>query len=283
MNGDSTRVARIELPDGTPVWARISGAEELSYTDTGFHERVEASVESLHSLITGVARSLSGPLSAVRPDEVSVEFGIELTAKAGKVVGLLADGEAKAALTVTLTWNGGPPEPGVASAGGGAEAGPTGGGTVPGGGTGPSGPAPGTGPAPTAPGTGPAPTAPGTGPAPTAPGAGSGRAAQVPHPGPRRVWEPDGESARGGPVTGARAVDPAPASVPGASVPGPRPAARPAAAPAPEPRPPSHATPVPPTPAPHPHLAPRTFPPRAPEPSPAPRPEALFGVWGHPG
>ncbi|MFD6026086.1 CU044_2847 family protein [Streptomyces griseoluteus] len=265
MNGDSTRVARIELPDGTPVWARISGAEELSYTDTGFHERVEASVESLHSLITGVARSLSGPLSAVRPDEVSVEFGIELTAKAGKVVGLLADGEAKAALTVTLTWNGGPPEPGVASAGGGAEAGPTGGGTVPGGGTGPSGPAPGTGPAP------------------TAPGAGSGRAAQVPHPGPRRVWEPDGESARGGPVTGARAVDPAPASVPGASVPGPRPAAHPAAAPAPEPRPPSHATPVPPTPAPHPHLAPRTSPPPAPEPSPAPRPEALFGVWGHPG
>ncbi|WP_408649161.1 CU044_2847 family protein [Streptomyces herbicida] len=114
-----TRVARIELPDGTPVWARISGAEELavpsgelSYTDTGFAERVEASVESLHSLVTGVARSLAGPLRAVRPDEVSVEFGIELTAKAGKVVGLLADGEAKAGITVTLTWNGGgPPDP----------------------------------------------------------------------------------------------------------------------------------------------------------------------------
>ncbi|MGN5380165.1 CU044_2847 family protein [Streptomyces lasalocidi] len=73
---------------------------------------MEASVESLQSLITGVARSLSGPLRAVRPDEVSVEFGIELTAKAGKVVGLLADGEAKAAITVTLTWHGdGPPDP----------------------------------------------------------------------------------------------------------------------------------------------------------------------------
>ncbi|MGW7257196.1 CU044_2847 family protein [Streptomyces sp. NPDC054834] len=119
MGHEVTRVARIELPDGTPVWARISGAEELavpsgelSYTDTGFAERVEASVESLHSLVTGVARSLAGPLRAVRPDEVSVEFGIELTAKAGKVVGLLADGEAKAGITVTLTWNGGgPPDP----------------------------------------------------------------------------------------------------------------------------------------------------------------------------
>ncbi|MBA2808924.1 hypothetical protein E0500_016325 [Streptomyces sp. KM273126] len=116
--GDVTRVARIEMPDGTPVWARISGAEELavpsgelSYTDTGFTDRVEAQVESLQSVVTSVARSLAAPLRAVRPDEVSVEFGIELTAKAGKVVGLLADGEAKAGIKVTLTWNGGPPDP----------------------------------------------------------------------------------------------------------------------------------------------------------------------------
>jgi len=129
---EATRVARIALPDGTPVWARISGAEELavpsgelSYTDTGFADRVEASVESLHSLVTGVARSLAGPVRAVRPDEVSVEFGIELTAKAGKVVGLLADGEAKAGITVTLTWHGGPPEPDApAGPASGAAAGP---------------------------------------------------------------------------------------------------------------------------------------------------------------
>ncbi|WP_405882425.1 hypothetical protein OG762_29815 [Streptomyces sp. NBC_01136] len=117
MGDEVTRIARIEMPDGTPVWARISGAEELeepsgelSFTDVGFGERVEAQVESLQSVITSVARSLAAPLRAVRPDEVSVEFGIELTAKAGKVVGLLADGEAKAGLTVTLTWNGGPPD-----------------------------------------------------------------------------------------------------------------------------------------------------------------------------
>ncbi|MFG2451285.1 CU044_2847 family protein [Streptomyces sp. M41(2017)] len=116
--GDAvTRIARIEMPDGTPVWARISGADELeeqsgelSLSDVAFGDRVEAQVESLQSVITSVARSLAAPLRAVRPDEVSVEFGIELTAKAGKVVGLLADGEAKAGITVTLTWNGGPPD-----------------------------------------------------------------------------------------------------------------------------------------------------------------------------
>ncbi|MER5469749.1 CU044_2847 family protein [Streptomyces sp. NPDC002935] len=117
MSDAVTRIARIEMPDGTPVWARISGADELeeqggelSLTDVGFGDRVEAQVESLQSVITSVARSLAAPLRAVRPDEVSVEFGIELTAKAGKVVGLLADGEAKAGITVTLTWNGGPPD-----------------------------------------------------------------------------------------------------------------------------------------------------------------------------
>ncbi|MFE7777819.1 CU044_2847 family protein [Streptomyces sp. NPDC057445] len=120
MGDSEARITRIVLPDGTPVWARISGAEALerplpsgsgglSYSDTGFAEQVQARVESLQGIVTGVARSLAEPLRSVRPDEVSVEFGIELTAKAGKVVGLLADGEAKGAIKVTLTWNGGGP------------------------------------------------------------------------------------------------------------------------------------------------------------------------------
>lgn len=254
MNGDSTRVARIELPDGTPVWARISGAEELghaeelSYTDTGFHERVEASVESLHSLITGVARSLSGPLSAVRPDEVSVEFGIELTAKAGKVVGLLADGEARAALTVTLTWNGGPPEQGPVPG-----AAPGGGGPVPTGGAGPAAGPTGAGPRPGGP-------PPGAVPGPAAPGAGSGPAARAPSPGPQLACAPDAEPVRRESVPVRRAPVPVhrdPVTEP------------PAADPAPVPAPRAHPAPDPPIPA--------------PQPSPAPRPEALVGVWGHPG
>ncbi|MFF9567890.1 CU044_2847 family protein [Streptomyces sp. NPDC014685] len=144
MGDSEARITRIEMPDGTEVWARISGAEELeepagpaepvastgpSFTDVGARpgsgpsftdiradrgpdrmaDRVQARVESLHGVVTSVARSLAEPLRSVRPDEVSVEFGIELTAKAGKVVGLLADGEAKGSIKVTLTWNGGGP------------------------------------------------------------------------------------------------------------------------------------------------------------------------------
>ncbi|WP_394812982.1 CU044_2847 family protein [Streptomyces boetiae] len=125
----SSSITRVSLPDGTPVWARITGAEQLvppqppagpaaGYTDTGFASRAArqaaagatAGMESLRDLITGVAASVAEGLRAARPDEVSVTFGIELTARAGKVVGMLADGEAKGALSVTLTWHGGPPE-----------------------------------------------------------------------------------------------------------------------------------------------------------------------------
>ncbi|MCX5503153.1 hypothetical protein OG887_27840 [Streptomyces sp. NBC_00053] len=119
MGDSDARITRIEMPDGTEVWARISGAEELaqpgsgpSFTDIGagnITDRVQARVESLQGVVTSVARSLAEPLRSVRPDEVSVEFGIELTAKSGKVVGLLADGEAKGSIKVTLTWNGGGP------------------------------------------------------------------------------------------------------------------------------------------------------------------------------
>ncbi|MEU2674023.1 CU044_2847 family protein [Streptomyces sp. NPDC007164] len=119
MGDSDARITRIEMPDGTEVWARISGAEELaqpgpgpSFTDIGagnIADRVQARVESLQGVVTSVARSLAEPLRSVRPDEVSVEFGIELTAKSGKVVGLLADGEAKGSIKVTLTWNGGGP------------------------------------------------------------------------------------------------------------------------------------------------------------------------------
>ncbi|MFP3987975.1 CU044_2847 family protein, partial [Streptomyces sp. E11-3] len=122
MSEGVTRIAHIAMPDGTPVWARISGVDQLaevgelggpsdglSYKDTGFGETVLARVESLHAVVTSVARSLAEPLRAVSPDQVSVEFGIELTGRAGRVVGLLADGEAKGAIKVTLTWDGAPP------------------------------------------------------------------------------------------------------------------------------------------------------------------------------
>ncbi len=117
------RVERIELPDGTEVWARLSapvgaGGDEDGgygdYEDVGALDGVVARVRHLRGLITGVAASVRDAAAQAAPDEVSVEFGVELAVKSGAIVSVLADGESRAALTVTLTWRerlGREPEP----------------------------------------------------------------------------------------------------------------------------------------------------------------------------
>ncbi|MCQ4080331.1 hypothetical protein NGB36_06905 [Streptomyces sp. RB6PN25] len=111
------RAQRIALPDGTEVWARLSpvtahgddadyadDTEYGGYEDVGALDKVVARVQHLRELVTGVAASVRDAAAQAAPDEVSVEFGVELAVKSGAVISVLADSEAKAALTVTLTW-----------------------------------------------------------------------------------------------------------------------------------------------------------------------------------
>ncbi|MFJ3764048.1 CU044_2847 family protein [Streptomyces sp. NPDC090082] len=114
-------IARIRLDDGTPVWARVSDAEELGrgggFQDTGVRDRVVSMAGGLTDVVRGVVGSLRAGLDPQGPVEVAVSFGIELSAQSGKVIGVLADGAGKASVNVSLTWT----EPGPT-----AVAGPTG-------------------------------------------------------------------------------------------------------------------------------------------------------------
>ncbi|GLW16001.1 MULTISPECIES: CU044_2847 family protein [Streptomyces] len=114
------RAQRIELPDGTEVWARVSrldapgldaaddpGAPDAAdgeFEDVGVWDALGARVEGLREVIGGVATSVRRAAAPVAPHETSVTFGVELSAKPGKAVALLADGEAKSNLSITLTW-----------------------------------------------------------------------------------------------------------------------------------------------------------------------------------
>lgn len=110
-------IARIRLDDGTPVWARVSAAEELE-RDTGFQDtgigrvgdRVVSMAGGLSDVVRGVVGSLRAGIDPQSPVEVAVTFGIELSAQAGKVIGVLADAGGKASVNVSLTWT----EPGPA-------------------------------------------------------------------------------------------------------------------------------------------------------------------------
>ncbi|MFE6196275.1 CU044_2847 family protein [Streptomyces sp. NPDC057838] len=102
----SGRVQAIELPSGV-VYARVSAAEGYGqdYQDVGVWDEAVAKVDQLGELITRVGDSVLAAARAAKPHEASVTFGIELTAKTGKALAVLAEGEAKAAIQVTLTWN----------------------------------------------------------------------------------------------------------------------------------------------------------------------------------
>jgi hypothetical protein len=127
MGERAERAQRIELPDGTEVWARLTALDPPGgpgeegygdeyggyggYEDVGAVDRVVAKVEDLRELVTGVAASLRDAVAAAAPHEVSVEFGVELAVRSGRIVSVLADSEAKASIAVTLTWHNPPADP----------------------------------------------------------------------------------------------------------------------------------------------------------------------------
>jgi len=83
----------VELADGGGP-SVIGAAEALSF-------------DGVRSTLEGVAAELAKAWEKVQPDEATVGFGIKLTAKSGKLTGLIVDGGGEAALTVTLKWTAG--------------------------------------------------------------------------------------------------------------------------------------------------------------------------------
>ncbi|MGH3797092.1 MAG: CU044_2847 family protein [Pseudonocardiaceae bacterium] len=68
------------------------------------------SFDGVRGTVEGVAAELAQVWEKVKPSEASVAFGLKLTAKSGKLTGLVVEGGGEASLTVTLTWRP-PPDP----------------------------------------------------------------------------------------------------------------------------------------------------------------------------
>lgn len=85
---------------GTTFWVEVaegSGVSTVSLDDA-------MSFDGVADAVTEIGRSLSAALEAIKPDEAAVEFGLKVTAKTGKLTGLLVEGGGEAALKVTLSW-----------------------------------------------------------------------------------------------------------------------------------------------------------------------------------
>jgi hypothetical protein len=102
----------ITLPGGQTVLARVTPAPGASKPggygsddlDIGVGRTAAAKLEQLNELIQGIGQSVLDAARSAQPDEATITFGVEIVAKPGKAIAVLADGEAKASLEVSLVW-----------------------------------------------------------------------------------------------------------------------------------------------------------------------------------
>ncbi|PKW18602.1 CU044_2847 family protein [Saccharopolyspora spinosa] len=102
-----SEVVQVRLPSGEVVWARVAVDDEAGPVDVGFADGGGIrDLEGLTETVSGVASTIRKGLRHVQPDDVTVQFGIEVSGKTGKIVSVLAEAGSKATLTVTLAWKG---------------------------------------------------------------------------------------------------------------------------------------------------------------------------------
>ncbi|MET9429583.1 CU044_2847 family protein [Streptomyces sp. NPDC003036] len=95
---------RLEMPDGQVIWATV--AEEGGPSDSGIGERLVERLEGFQQSLRAIATNTRAAVAGAMPDEVTVEFGLELAAGQDGVVAAVVGGSGKAAFKVTLKWNG---------------------------------------------------------------------------------------------------------------------------------------------------------------------------------
>ncbi|MBO3751967.1 hypothetical protein J5X84_38365 [Streptosporangiaceae bacterium NEAU-GS5] len=96
-------LTKVEFPDGEVIWVRVDGRP--GPTDSGLRDGGVRAVQNFTETIRAVAANVQRAVEQVSPDEVSVEFGMELAVDKEGVVAALAGISGSATLTVTLTWS----------------------------------------------------------------------------------------------------------------------------------------------------------------------------------
>ncbi|MET9553011.1 CU044_2847 family protein [Streptomyces sp. NPDC006645] len=100
-------VQEVVLPGGQVILARVAvlRPDESAFEDVGAVDRLRSGVARVNEVIAAVGATVVDAARAAGPSEISATFGIELAVKPGLgVAAVLADGEAKASISVTLTW-----------------------------------------------------------------------------------------------------------------------------------------------------------------------------------
>lgn len=93
----------VTLPNGGTALVRARQLDGGGATKTARQGKFD--FDGVTGAIEGVGEAVRAAVAKAAPDSVSVELGFEVAVKAGKLTGLLVDGDAKGSIKVTLAWN----------------------------------------------------------------------------------------------------------------------------------------------------------------------------------
>jgi hypothetical protein len=98
---ERSRVIPVQVKENVTVLIEaraISGEQEVSTTLFDF--------QGVADTIEAITESLAATIQKVQPKKATVEFGVEVAVKSGKLTALIVEGEGKGNLKITLEWGG---------------------------------------------------------------------------------------------------------------------------------------------------------------------------------
>lgn len=100
------RVVEVDLPNGTRALVRAADLEEPGRGATKTSAISAFNFDEVAGTLEGLSLALKDALAKAAPDKVTIELGLELAVKSGKLTGLLVEGSGTGSLAVTLEWSG---------------------------------------------------------------------------------------------------------------------------------------------------------------------------------
>lgn len=100
---EGQQIVEMQLANGAVALARATVVEGTTATKVSALE--DFKFDDVVGTLEGVADSIKSALRKSAPTKVSVELGLELAVKSGKLSALLVDGQGKGSIAITLEWD----------------------------------------------------------------------------------------------------------------------------------------------------------------------------------
>jgi hypothetical protein len=114
MASGGSRIAQVELPDGSVIYAQVT---PIGGTDVAARDKLR--LDQADDMLRRVGRwALDAVRTALpeRPDEFELEFGMKLGVKGGSAFWILTEATGEASFRVSMRWNRSSALPDVAQA-----------------------------------------------------------------------------------------------------------------------------------------------------------------------